>query len=176
MLRISIIAAIIALIICVSCEMVIPKYRPANTTEEAQYIMEGVLKAMKAARSEDVVGDDNIRSIIKVADTDFAGGSYPIVSYTAGDRTDTARLCAGDGISCSGGCIDRGKTITDEEDFIADHSLGMVGITFHKNPVCFDELTFVYGKKITSLAKLITFTGDLLAWCGAQTMLNGKID
>ncbi|KAF9079225.1 hypothetical protein BGX23_004636, partial [Mortierella sp. AD031] len=78
---------------------------PNITIEDARSIILGMGRAGESSIMLKPAKDDNMNTILRVADADFAGGSYPIVRISNPERTDYARLCPGDGITCSGGCI-----------------------------------------------------------------------
>ncbi|KAF9272469.1 hypothetical protein BGZ88_004751 [Linnemannia elongata] len=145
---------------------------PNITIEEARSIILGMGKAGESSIMLKPAKNDNMNTILRVADADFAGGSYPIVHISNVDRTDYARLCPGDGITCSRGCIEPGETVIDEEDFTGGMVVMKVGVVFHRNPLCIDSITFQLGPELTRPV-LFPLTADLLHYCGVDTKTYG---
>ena len=145
---------------------------PNTTIEDARSIGFGIGKAGESSILLKPAKDDNMNTILRVADADFAGGSYPIVSISNNERTDYARLCPGDGITCSGGCIEPGETVIDVEDFTGGRVIENVGVVFHKNPLCIDSITFQLGPEL-SYPAVIPITAELLYHCGVDTKIYG---
>ncbi|KAF8975588.1 hypothetical protein BGZ52_008776, partial [Haplosporangium bisporale] len=146
--------------------------RPNTTIEDVRSIIFGMAEAGERSIKLKPAKDDNMNTIIRVADADFAGGSYPIVSISNHERTDYARLCPGDGITCSGGCIEPGETVIDVENFTSTMVIEHVGAVFHRNPLCIDSITFELGSELF-FSVMIPFTAELLYHCGVDTKIYG---
>ncbi|KAG0195664.1 hypothetical protein BGX33_002833, partial [Mortierella sp. NVP41] len=144
---------------------------PNITIEDARSIILGMGRAGESSIMLKPAKDDNMNTILRVADADFAGGSYPIVRISNPERTDYARLCPGDGITCSEGCIEPGETVIDVEDFTGGMVVTDVGVVFHRNPLCIESITFQLGPKLKPV--LFPLTADLLHYCGVDTKIYG---
>ncbi|KAG0242542.1 hypothetical protein BGW41_003900 [Actinomortierella wolfii] len=143
------------------------------TTEQAISIIEGLKEVARIDSSLKPAKDDNMNSIMRVADAEFAGGSYPVVHISNLYRTDYARLCRGDGITCSSGCVKPGDVVVDVEDFTSKYEVSDIGVVFHLNPVCFDSISFQLGPELSSGNVTIPLTAELLEQCGATIMTYG---
>ncbi|KFH62963.1 hypothetical protein MVEG_11001 [Podila verticillata NRRL 6337] len=164
--------AIVVALLLVSAVAAARPARPNTTIEDVRSIILGMAEAGEKSIKLKPAKGDNMNTIIRVADADFAGGSYPIVSISNHERTDYARLCPGDGITCSGGCIEPGETVIDVEDFTSTMVIEHVGALFHRNPLCIDSITFELGSELF-FSVMIPFTAELLYHCGVDTKIYG---